>query len=448
MAGLGGVAGLAGCAQYEAKPVTREGIEASLATMPPDELVKAAESLKHPLLPPVRISPDGTVTPQGAAVVAVLQNPSLKAQRLRRGVSEAQLLQAGILPNPQLTASMDFPVAGATEGATDAFGIGVAWDFTSLIARQALIDAARHDKEAVILDIAWQEWQVALGAKLRATRVLWLAKQQRELNQQTADAVALADATQENAALGLVTAVERDAAATLVQRRRIAALANEATLRTENALLRQAMGIPANAAVRVMDSPSAIAAPPPNEQLEKEIEQSRLDLAALRAGYSAQEEKLRVAILNQFPRIGLGIMRSRDNSDIGSLGFGISLDLPIFDRQQGRIATEKATREQLFSELAARTFDARADASKAWGDLESLSPQITESDRTVARLSDFLTSLEASRQDRLADVVIVNQARNDLADAKVEGLRLRQQQAELIIAVEAATGRLFGESKQ
>jgi outer membrane protein TolC len=426
-------------------PATEEAVSTAIAPMSREELALAAASLHHPRLPPVTIPEDGSLTPQAAAVVAVLQSPTLRAARARRGVAAAQLVQAGILPNPQLSGSMDFPIAGATDGTVNAFGIGATWDVTSLIGREAAMSAARHGAEAVDLEIAWQEWQTALAAKLHATRVLWLSQQREELARQAEEATSIAREAETSAEEGLVTVVERDAAGALAQRRRVALYAAEAALRSESSLLRQSLGLPSGTRVVVTDPGDASA--PPARSLEEQastIDQSRLDLAALRAGYAAQEEKVRGAILSQFPKIGLGLTRARDTTDVGTIGFGITLDLPIFDRGQGRIAMETATRQQLFDELAARTFEARADVARAYEDLEAVAIQIAEAEGSVDRLSKLANSLEAARREGLTDIVQLNQARNDLGEAKVEALKARQQEAELRLAVEVATGRLLG----
>lgn len=434
-----------GCSSYQPKPATDETVSGAIAPMARDDLARAAASLHHPTLPPVVIPEDGSLTPQAAAVVAVIQSPSLRATRARRGVAAAQLVQAGILPNPQLSASMDFPVAGATDGTVNAFGIGATWDITSLITRGAARGAAGHEVDALDLEIAWQEWQTALAAKLHATRVLWLSRQRDELTHQVHEASGLAREAEANATAGLVTSVERDAASALVQRRRSALYAAEASLRSESSLLRQSLGLPGGARVLVADPGDSPRTPAPTpEELASSIDQSRLDLAALRAGYEAQEERVRGAVLSQFPKIGLGFTQARDTGNVGTIGFGITLDLPIFDHAQGRIAVETATRQQLFDELAARTFEARADAARAYDDLDAAALQTAEADRTVDRLSNLVSSLDAARHERLTDIVQLNQARNDLADAKVEALKLRQQEAELRLAIEVATGRLLG----
>ena len=51
----------------------------------------------------------------------------------RRGVTAAQLLQAGLLPNPQLTAGIDLPRAADPGDRTTAYNLGLNWDITALI---------------------------------------------------------------------------------------------------------------------------------------------------------------------------------------------------------------------------------------------------------------------------------------------------------------------------
>ena len=439
------------CETYRAMPASDEAIAASLEPCEPAELARAAASLRHPLLAPVTIGEDGSLTPQGAAVVAVLQSPTLRAARARRGVAGAQLLQAGILPNPQLSSSIDVPIAGATDGAVNAFGLGATWDVTSLITREANRDAAARQSQAVQLDVAWQEWQVAMGAKLHATRVLWLSLLREQLQGQVGEAERVAREVERNARDGFATSIESDGAAGFLQKRRAALLAGASALVSESALLHQSMGLAQRARVRIVADGSSgdargsdATARPTGVQLDRMILESRLDLGALRAGYESQEAKLHSAVLSQFPRVGLGITRLRDTGDVGTIGFGITLDLPIFDHAQGRIAIEKATRRQLFDELASRTFDARADAERAFAELDSVRPQIAEARRTEARLATLEAHLGAARGRGDADALQLNQVRNDLAESRLDILRFGQQEAELRIAVEVATGQLMG----
>ena len=59
---------------------------------------------------------------------------------------------------------------------------------------------------------------------------------------------------------------------------------------------------------------------------------------------------MRAAVLAQFPRVNIGFSQLRDTTNVVTSGFGVTIDLPVFDRNQGHIAIERATRKQLFDE--------------------------------------------------------------------------------------------------
>ena len=114
-----------------------------------------------------------------AAILAVIANPDLRAARDKKGLAQAQLLQAGILPNPQVSYSLDIPQAGATEGTTKAYNISLSWEIVSLITRNAKMAAAQNQAAAVDLEVAWQEWQVAQSARQHVYRLALLTAKRR-----------------------------------------------------------------------------------------------------------------------------------------------------------------------------------------------------------------------------------------------------------------------------
>ena len=54
-----------------------------------------------------------------------------------------QLLQAGILPNPQVNFGGNYPCGGAIAGAVTASQVGLSWDVTELISRDARVRAGQ-----------------------------------------------------------------------------------------------------------------------------------------------------------------------------------------------------------------------------------------------------------------------------------------------------------------
>lgn len=113
-----------GCESYESKPLP----DASELRLEPAPGVRMMELLvteiKHPILRAVRIDPNEGVTPEAAGVLAVMLNPSLRAVRDQRALADAQLLQAGLLPNPELVYDFEAPIGGGTDR-VNGFGLGV-----------------------------------------------------------------------------------------------------------------------------------------------------------------------------------------------------------------------------------------------------------------------------------------------------------------------------------
>src|ERR1019366_6697345 len=132
------------------------------------ELTVQANQIRNPLLHPVELQPSEGLSPDEAAIMAVLVNPSLRAERDRRNIAQAELLQAGILPNPQLSYNYDWVTGGDTLGTVNAYGLGLNWEITSLITRDPKVKAASAAATAVDLDVAWREWVVAETARMAA----------------------------------------------------------------------------------------------------------------------------------------------------------------------------------------------------------------------------------------------------------------------------------------
>ena len=91
-------------------------------------------------------------------------NPDLRAARAKLGVAEAQLIEADLLPNPQIGFSYPFFLAGPN--GSDAFSVSVAQDLRSILLRPTKIEAAGAAAAAINASLIWQEWQTLGKARL------------------------------------------------------------------------------------------------------------------------------------------------------------------------------------------------------------------------------------------------------------------------------------------
>ena len=126
---------------------------------------------------PLAIDLRSGIGPDEAVAIALYSNPVLRAIRDRRGLAAAQLVQAGILPNPVVSYSRDYVTGGNTAGATTGYNFSAGWELSSLIPFLPKQTAARKNFRSVDLDVAWQEWHVALNAGTAVYRVVALEAQ-------------------------------------------------------------------------------------------------------------------------------------------------------------------------------------------------------------------------------------------------------------------------------
>lgn len=326
---------LAGCASYRAAPLPAEprlaDSVAQLTGVPASDWLTVAEVTR----------------------LALENNPDLRAVRAQRGVAQAQLLQAGLLPNPSVTGAI-LPLAAGV-GTTFAWNAGLSFDVTSLITLSRRREAAAAGADQVNAQIVWQEWQTAGQARLLSVDVIEGSQLLAVLHRETAllasrvelsrQAVAAGNATlttlaPDIAALQSATVQEQDQARLLLgKRHQLAAL----------------LGLQADAPLELVTEPELPALDlNAARRLLPSLAERRPDLIALRLGYAAEDAKLRAAILAQFPKLTFGVTGGSDNSNVRNIGPQISLELPIFDRNQGNIAIENATRQQLYDEYTAR----------------------------------------------------------------------------------------------
>lgn len=433
---------ISGCAAYRPMPITTEAVNARL--QPPDmkELRILATRFRHPILRPIQLNPNEGLSPDGAAVLAVLLNPSLRAKRDQRALSSAQLLEAGLLPNPELAYSLDIPTGGDTSGKITAFGLGLNWPVEALFTRSARIDEAKSHKQAVDLDIAWQEWQVAQGAKAAVYHLASLqhrialarraGKRMLQQRMQIQDAVAAGVLT--ISALDAAKAADRRAAENLLN------LQKEAS--QQRLRLRRLIGLPIGAPIHLkkeIQLPSHVKTPAATALLQN-LAHRRLDLLALRRGYDSQEAAVRAAIIEQFPKITIGPTISRDTDNLKTTGFSVSIALPVFNRNQGRIARERATRQQLFDEYVNRIFEARSDIEQSVSGIHYLNGQIAAARAAQTDLARLVDNYRAALADGQTRAPTYYAAWNDLISTKTKVLDLEGQLAQAEVALELATG--------
>jgi len=327
------------------------------------------------------------------ATLAVLNNPDLKAARATMHVAAAQAFAAGLLPNPQFNFGIDRPTDGPISRNDPrypeytAYGFGLAIDLRALLTHATKREAADASYRQAQEDLLWQEWQTVAEA-----RTLYVAQsiaaERRAFLGPAAEQYALAATRsaraleQANVTLEQVGA-DQGALATI---RTLQGAAERAALQAERGL-HALLGIRPD--VNVPLQPLTPPVMPDRAQIvaaADRLSQSRPDLRALQEAYRSQEALVHTSVLSQFPNIIVGLTRTRDVSDVHTIGGTLALDLPLFDRGQGDIAVKRATRAQLRAEYEARLDRASADIWQLWNEMQELHAELGDLDQRLPQL--------------------------------------------------------------
>lgn len=377
------LASLSGCATYQPLPLQTK--PQSPVEIP--HLVVQSTTMPLPELAVHTFDPSDGLDMAEVAMLAVVNNPQLKIFRDDAGVSHAQAFAAGLLPDPQLSLTRDFPTNGSSVN-TSAFNLGLSYDVNALLTHSAAKNAAEATERQTDLNLLWQEWQVVGQARLLFVRNLSQQKLLTVLHGEHNLLSSRYERTQHALAQGNLTidAANADLAALQTLETTINDLSRQinANHHDLNALL----GLAPNLILRLVGDTQLQSLDETKVRANMEsIGERRPDLLALQAGYESQEQRFRQSVLAQFPVLNVGLTRTRDTSGLYSQGFGITLGLPIFNGNRGNIAIERATRQRLHDEYQMRLNSSVADISLLLEDQKVLQAQLQSVEAGVEVLS-------------------------------------------------------------
>ncbi|VAW37173.1 hypothetical protein MNBD_DELTA03-1677 [hydrothermal vent metagenome] len=424
---------LAGCATYHAQPLSDQAsILKSL-----DVLATTTNKFLRAKAGVHKVNLADGLDLTEVAILAVLGNPDLRAKRAQFEVVGAQVFAVGLLPDPQLSASLDQPT-GHTSGLVSAVGIGLGYDIIPLITRQARINAKQGKQAKVRLELLWQEWQVIQQARSLAIRHqlekqrLSLLYEMRNLYQNRYQH-SERGLTEGNVTLDVNGT---DLTALIDSFSQISQLEQEHNQTRYN--LNHLLGLQPEATVTLLNLPAK--APLDRDSIQtqlRKLPEIRPDLLALKAGYRAQEARVRAAILRQFPSFSIGITRANDTGNVYTSGFNIGLTLPLFNGNRGAIAVERATREQLSREYQARVAQTQADVSRLLALQTIIEKQRGNLQKYLPRLKALVERARRAYRHGDIDSITFLNMESTWVSKRLEQISLQQTQWENRIALQA-----------
>jgi len=302
-------------------------------------------------------------------LVALSYHPDLDVARAQWEMAKAEVITASQRPNPRLTFVPKF-VSNAAGGASP-------WilDFPLEIPLETAgkrgyrIAQAQDRSEVARLQIATVAWQVRSRLRMRLLDLDAATQAEVLLQQQQAVQEAIVKVLDQRLAFGEVSQPDVTQAHLALDRIRLSLREAYKQRVGARAQLAEALGLPVGALEGAELSfdvlhrfPLATDLPAPAVQRQALL--GRADLLGLLAEYAASQSALQLELAKQYPDLQLGPGYEFDQGD-HKWSLGVSVSLPVFNRNQGPIAEAEAQRTETaarFSALQARVIGELAGA--------------------------------------------------------------------------------------
>ena len=417
-------------------------------------------SQQQPVLAPtqtsVKLASQQFVAQDGLSVdrlilLATARRADLLAARQRLAIAQGRRLQAGFRPNPTLDTEYGSPRFLGGEPEYD-FSVGVTQVFELGGKRRRRVAVAELELAQVRAEVAAIERQLVVGIRNAYNSALSAARQLDVLERLMAANEEIVRVTEARLREGDVAPL--DVNLVIVENDRLKVQAIQARSDLESALLeiRTLIGADLAEGLRLSPQPER----PPRfdlglNELTVIALRDRPHLQAARLGEELGSARIGLARANAFPNVAGSVRYSRNKgivdlpgplngstfaSDLDNeLTFGVSVDIPIFNRNQGEIAAAtgerlQATRAREFLEssvkrdvaVAYRKYRAAAESVVVYStQILPRAESNLQSVRAAYGLGDFSIFEVVAEQRRLAEnVTNYNQVLRDYYNALTE----------------------------
>ena len=364
---LGGAAtlvlALSGCATFSddggfgsVETATRSALDLQASWLKNEQDRESAQAKVKQLL-------SNTLNAETTMQIALSNNPRLQAEYANLGISEADLVQAGRLPNP------GFSFAKNSGGGSQEIERGLHFNIMAILTMPVRVGIETRRFEAARLDAVAATINTALEARAAYFEALAAKQSTTYFRQVLASAEASRDLMRRMTRVGnssrLQLAREQlfhsEASAALAQ-----ALQREAAARES---LVQILGLwGEQTAFRL---PERLPDLPDTAQQIENIEQSaieqRLDIRRSRHSLDGLADNLGLTKATRFINVlEAGPAQVRERGEAVRDGYEVSLEIPVFDWGGARVAKAEAIYMQAVEQLRATAINARSQVRQAY----------------------------------------------------------------------------------
>lgn len=368
------------------------------------------------------------LTPESAALTALAENRDLVAARFAIRQAEGRLKQAGLWPNPEFELSRQSDRAFANEGEY-AFSTGFKQRFpiTGRLAKAKAV--ARVDVAQAIAEVRNQERLLA-GDALGLSRALLVTQEKLKANQEIQSVIQkVLEVSEKRLKVAEVSAADVNLAKLELQKLTLAqaALLNQQEIAATE--LNRLLGREPKSPLQMSGVASAEFDTNSVAEISAQALVRRPDrqLAALGIDRAGAEIKLAKAEKWEDWTVGFDYSRERgifseptrlDDTD-NFIGLSVSIPLPLWNRNQGRITEARATQQRAEAELKALELRIATEAQTAENQMRrwlGILRQYREESINLAE--ENIVLLQKGYADGLVTITAVIQAQQQLTELR------------------------------
>jgi len=426
-----------GCATYHPQPISPEKTaaafdERSLA----DEHLRVFFETNHVAVP----GPGGAWNLKQLTLAAFYYQPALAEARAQLLAAQAAEITAGERPNPSVTVTPGYD--SQIPGTPSPWIVPVSFDLPVETAgkRGKRIAEAEHLAEAARWNLVGAVWQVRSqirGALLnfysaRATATLLASQEAAQSNvvrllegQLAAGAVSSYEVAQSRTALAATQLAWQEAIGKFHQAR---------------AELAHALGVPTRALDGIRFSFASLNRFPRDltrPEVRRQALLNRADVRGALAEYAASQSALQLEIANQYPDLHLGPGYAWNSGSAGDNQWelGVTLTLPVLNRNEGPVAEAEAKRTQAAAHFLTVQAEAVAEIDGALAGYRAALQQVATAKALRDNARKQLDSVRARAQAGETDPLAV-------ANAEVEFAAGEQNRLNALVQAQQSLGQL------
>jgi cobalt-zinc-cadmium efflux system outer membrane protein len=368
------------------------------------------------------------------SLAALYFNPAMDSARARIEEADAAVVTAGARPNPVLNISPGVP-------SPYLFSLDLEFPIETAGKRGHRVRSATESGQAARFDLAGQAWIVRSGVRAALLEYVLAERKYALLGAEEKLRTTQANLLQQRLTAGEIARSELDSAQIALSQSHLERVAAEDEIDQARGKLAASIGVPVSAMEGMQFSWSDLEAPPSEdsltpEQIKRDAALNRMDVQQVLAHYAASEADLQLEIAKQYPDVQIGPGYTYEEKQ-NYFTLGLSVTLPIFNRNQGPIAEAEAKRKEAADAFIETQSKVIAQSEQALAAYTAASRELSESERSLQRTVQTQRERMVQQAARVGeeDQIVVT-------SVEIDGNALDQSRLEAIGRAQAALGEL------